>query len=59
MTQRLDKINNPHIEIGSRPKLEPRYKQGQCPTIIKTKQVARTKWDVYSCPSLRVAENQE
>ena len=47
MTQKLDKINKPHNGIGSRPKLEPWHKQAQSPTNIKTKQVARTKWDVY------------
>ena len=40
MTQRL---NNDINGLGSRPKLEPRHKQAQGPTKIKTEQVARTK----------------
>ena len=59
MTQQLDKINNQHNRIGSRPELEFGHKQAQGPTKIKTKQVARKKWCVYSCPSLRITENQE
>ena len=59
MTQRLNKINKQHNGIGSRPKLEPSHEQAQGPTKIKTKQIARTKWGVYSCPSLRIVENQE
>ena len=59
MIQRLDKINKQHNETGSRPKLEPWHKWAQSPTNIKMKQVARTKWGIYSCPSLRVAKNQE
>ena len=59
MTLRLNKINEQHNEIGSRPKLEPRHKRAQGPIKIKTKQVAQTKWGVNSCPSLRIAENQE
>ena len=43
MTQRLDKINTQHNEIGSRPKLKPCQKWTQSPTKIKMKQVARTK----------------
>ena len=34
--------------MGSKPKLEPYQKQAQSPTKIKTKQVARTKWGVYT-----------
>ena len=59
MSQRLDETNKPHDGIDSRPKLEPWHEQAQGPTKIKTKQVARTKWGVYNCPSLRIAENQE
>ena len=58
MTQRLDKNKKPN-RIGSRPKLEPRHKRAQGPTNIKIKQIARTKWGIYSCPSLRIAKNQE
>ena len=50
-TQRLDKINKPHNEIGSRPKLEHWYKRAQGPTNIKVKQVTRTKWRVYTINS--------
>ena len=59
MAQRLDKINEQHNVIGSRPKLEPRHKRTQGPTSIKTKRVARTKCGFYSCLALRIAENQE
>ena len=44
---------------GSRSKLEPCQKWAQGPTKIKIRKVARTKWGVYSCPSLRIVENQE
>ena len=47
MTQRLDKINKSHNEIGSRPKLESYKKRAQSLTKIKTKQVAQIKWGVY------------
>ena len=56
ITQRLENDIN---GLGSRPKLETSRKQAQDPINIKTKLVARTKWSVYSCLSLRVAENQE
>ena len=51
MTQRLDKVKTnkvpgPNSQMGSRPK-------------IKINTVARTKFGVYSYPSLRIAENQE
>ena len=60
MTRRLDKINKTQNEIGSRLKLEPIQKQTQSPIKIKTKKkVAQTKWGVYSCPFLRIVENQE
>ena len=48
MTQRLDKINKPHDEIGSRPKLEFWHKWAQGPINIKTKKVAQTKCGVYN-----------
>ena len=48
MTQRLDKISKQHNGISSKPKLEPRHKRAQGPTKIKEKQVASTKWGVYS-----------
>ena len=35
MTQKLDKINEQHNRIGSRPKLKPLHKQAQGPTKIK------------------------
>ena len=54
ITQRLDNDTN---GLGSKPKFETRHKRAQGPN--KTKQVARTKWGVYSCPSLRIIENQE
>ena len=47
MTQRLNKINKTHNEIGSRPKLEPRHKRAQGPIKIKMK-IVWTKWGVYN-----------
>ena len=44
MTQRLEQ----HNKIVSRPKLEPWHKQAQSPTKVKAKQVAQTKWGVYT-----------
>ena len=55
MTQRLDKNKNGQ---GSRPKFEARHKWAQGPK-MKINTIARTKLDVYSCPSLRIVENQE
>ena len=58
MTKRTNKINKSLNKIGSDqnsnldimgPKSDKKLKQ----------KVARTKWDVYSCPSLRIAKNQE
>ena len=45
ITQRLENDIN---GFGSRLKLEPSHKRAQGPTNIKTKLVARTKWDVYN-----------
>ena len=57
MTQRLDEIDSDINEIGSRPKLKPCHKWASDPNKRKINTVARTKWGVYNCHSLRVAEN--
>ena len=55
MTQRLEKDKKGQ---GSRPKFEPRYKWARGPK-MKINTIVRTKFGVYSWPSLRIAENQE
>ena len=55
MTQRLDEINKKDRVRGPTRILP---QMGSMPK-KKINTVARTKLDVYSCPFLRIAENQE
>ena len=57
MAQRLDKINEQHNIIGSRPKLGPRHKRAQGPTKIKLK-TSPNKMRRLQLPPLRIIENQ-
>ena len=58
MTQRLDKINNDVTKKVRGPNSNIDINGPEIQQTLKRK-VAQTKWGVYSCPSLRVAKNQE
>ena len=55
MTRRLDKVKTDKVR-GPNSKLVTNGPEAQK---IEINKVTRTKLDVYSCPSLRIAENQE
>ena len=52
---KIDKHNGNKFEAQTRTLTQ----MAQGPTKLRRKQVDWTKWGVYSCPFLRIVENQE
>ena len=59
MSQRLDKINTNITKWVRGPNSNHDANGPEAQQKLKKRKVSQTKWGVYSCPSLRIAENQE
>ena len=59
MTKRPDKINTNITKWVRGPNLNHNANGPEAQQKLKIRKIARTKWGVYSCPSLCIAENQE